>query len=286
MPNASSKTPSNQSLSIAHFEDKEVRRYWNVDEEKWYLSIIDVVGAISESSIPSRYWNDLKAKLKDEGFELYDKIVKLNFVAKDGKKRPTECADVEVMLRIIQSVPSPKAEPLKQWLARVGYERIEETRDPEKAFDRAMATYLRKGYSPEWVNQRLQTIKVRKELTDEWQARGVKAGAEYAELTDILTHAWSGMRTKDYKAHKGLKGHNLRDHMSTLELVLNMLAEATTTEITKAEDAKGIHENRTAAHKGGTIAGNARRQIEEQTKKPVVSSRNHLPKSRGKKQVE
>lgn len=271
--------------AITHFENKEVRRYWDAIRERWYLSIIDVIGAITESSIPSRYWNDLKTRLKEEGFELYENIVKLKFLAKDGKIRPTECTDVETMLRIVQSIPSPKAEPIKQWLAQVGYERIEETQDPEKAIDRAMETYLRKGHSPEWINQRLQTIKIRKELTQEWKSRGVKEGKHYADLTDLLTSTWSGMRTKDYKAHKGLKNHNLRDHMTTLELVLNMLAEATTTEITRTEDAQGLEANRDAVSKGGTIAKNTRIQIEKQTKKKIVSNTNNLSETSHKKNL-
>jgi hypothetical protein len=272
-------------LSIVRFEDKDVRRFWDTEAEKWYLSVIDVVGAITGSSIPKRYWTDLKIKLKTEGFELYDKIVQLKFTAKDGKKYATDCTDVETTLRLVQSIPSPKAEPLRQWLARVGYERIEETNDPEKAIDRGVNTYLRKGRSPEWVNQRLRTIEVRKELTQEWKNRGVNEGKDYAELTDILTVGWSGMRTKDYKHHKGLKGQNLRDHMSTLELVLNMLAEASTTEIARTSDAQGINDNRIAAAKGGGIAGNAREQIEKTTGKPVITSGNHLPAPTEKKKL-
>ncbi len=285
MKNSASSAGKNNDFSVVNFEDKEVRRHWNDQEEKWYLSIIDIVGVITESTIPSRYWQDLKNKLKDEGFELYEKIVKLKFIAKDGKERSTECADVETMLRIIQTVPSPKAEPIKQWLARVGYERIEETIDPEKAIDRAVATYLHKGYSPEWVNQRVQAIKVRKELAQEWQERGVKKGGEYAELTDILTMGWAGMRTKEYKQLKGLKSHNLRDHMSTLELVLNMLAEASTTEVARSMEAQGFEENKTAAKRGGAIAGDTRKNIEQETGKPVISSDNHLPKPPIKKKL-
>jgi hypothetical protein len=273
------------ALSIVHFEDKDVRRFWDKDAEKWYFSIIDVVGAITGSSIPKRYWTDLKNRLKSDGFEAYDKIVRFKLASPDGKLRDTDCSDVETVLRIIQSIPSPKAEPLKRWLAKVGYERIEETNDPEKAIDRAMTTYLRKGRSPEWVNQRLRTIEVRKELTQEWNNRGVKDGKDYAELTDILTVGWSGMRTKEYKSLKGLKGQNLRDHMSTLELVLNMLAEASTTEIARTADAQGIGENRDAAVKGGSIAGSARAQIEKTTGKPVITSTNHLTKPTERKEL-
>ncbi|MEN9558165.1 MAG: hypothetical protein RL141_534 [Candidatus Parcubacteria bacterium] len=279
------QTPADPVVSIVHFEDKAVRRHWDADAEKWYFSIIDIVGAITGTTIPRRYWTDLKNRLTEEGFQLYDKIVQLKLIAKDGKQRETECTDVETILRIVQSVPSPKANPIKQWLAQVGYERIEESKDPEKAINRALATYLLKGYSPEWVNQRLRAIEVRKELTQEWSDRGVKEGKEYAVLTDILTMGWSGMRTKDYKAHKGLKGHNLRDHMTNLELVLNMLAEASTTEIARTMDAQGIGENQVAATKGGDIAGGARKRLEETTGKPVISSGNHLPKPSDKKRL-
>ena len=286
MPRKKQKTPDNPEtdLSIIRFEDKDVRRYWDEETEKWFFSVIDVVGAIVQSTIPSRYWNDLKKRLNEEGFQFYDNIVKLKFSAKDGKKYATECTDVETMLRIVQSIRSSKAEPIKQWLARVGYERIEETHDPEKAIDRAVETYLRKGRSPEWTNQRLRTIEVRKELTREWKERGVE-GSGYGQLTDILTMGWSGMRTKEYKKHKGLKNQNLRDHMTTLELVLNMLAEASTAEIARVDDAQGLDENRVAASQGGAIAGNTRLQIEKQTGKPVVTKNNHLPKSDDKKRL-
>lgn len=246
---------------------------------------MDIVGALTGTTIPSRYWNDLKRQLKKEGFELYEKIVKIKFIAKDGKNRPTECADVETLFRIIQSVPSPRVEPIKQWLAKVGFDRIEETIDPEKAIDRGMAAYLLKGYSPEWVNQRLRSIEVRKEFTHELQERGIKEGKEFAELTDILTLGWSGMRTRDYKKHKGLRRHNLRDHMTTLELVLNMLAEASSTEIARATDAQGLDQNRDAVVRGSGIAGDARKKIEDTTKKPVVSSTNHLPKPTERKKL-
>ncbi|MFA6503549.1 MAG: phage antirepressor protein [Patescibacteria group bacterium] len=270
-------------ISIVRFENSAIRRHWDEDQEKQYSSVVDIIGAITGSSIPKRYWTDLKKRLKDEGFEVYDKIVQLKFLAKDGKKYATDCADVETMLRIIQSVSSPKADPIKQWLAHIGYERIEETIDPEKDIDRGMATYLLKGYSPEWINQRLRSIEVRKELTQEWSQRGIKNGGEFAQLTDILTHRWSGLRTRDYKKVKGLQGHNLRDHMTTLELVLNMLAEAGTTEIARADDAQGFDGNRDAAVKGGGIAGDARKKLEETTGKPVISSSNRLPKSSDRK---
>jgi hypothetical protein len=279
------KPPDIAALSIVHFEDKAVRRHWDEAQEKQYFSVIDILGAITGSTVPKRYWTDLKKKLKDEGFEMYDKIVQLKFLAKDGKKYATDCADTETMLRIVQSVPSPKAEPIKQWLARIGYERIEETIDPEKAIDRGMATYLLKGYSPEWVSQRLRTIEVRKEFTHELSVRGIKEGKDFAELTDILTLGWAGMRTKQYKDLKGLKKQNLRDHMSTLELVLNMLAEASSTEIARVTDAQGLERNRDAVVKGSGIAGDARKRLEETTGKPVISSSNHLPKPEDKKRL-
>lgn len=271
--------------TIVYFENQEVRRLWDEEQEKWYFSVIDLVGLITESSLPKRYWADLKKRLSKDGFQPYEKIVRLKMAAPDGKSRDTDCADVETTLRIVQSIPSPKAEPIKQWLARVGYERMEETRDPEKAIDRALTTYLRKGYPVEWVNQRIQAIRVRKELTQEWQERGVKEGMEYAELTNILTMGWSGMKTKEYKKHKGLKGHNLRDHMTTLELVLNMLAEASTTEIARTIDAQGLDGNRTAAKRGGSVAGNARKNIEQETGKTVISSDNYLQKPVDKKKL-
>lgn len=277
------KAPTDRT--IVYFEDQEVRRLWDEEQEKWYFSIVDIIGVITGASIPKRYWADLKKKLNQEGFQPYEKIVRLKMTAPDGKKRDTDCTDVESVLRIVQTIPSPKAEPIKQWLARVGYERMEETRDPEKAIDRALATYLRKGYSPDWVNQRIQSIRVRKELTQEWQTRGVKEGKEFAELTDILTMGWAGMRTKEYKKHKGLKGHNLRDHMTTMELVLNMLAEASTTEIARTIDAQGLDGNRTAAHRGGSVAGKARKNIEQETGKTVISSENHLLKPADKKKL-
>lgn len=283
MSEASRENVAEVAMSIVHFENAAIRRHWDDVQEKQYFSIIDVIGAVTGTTVPSRYWNDLKRKLRQEGFELYDKIVKIKFLAKDGKKRPTDCADTEIMLRLVQSIPSPKVEPIKLWLARIGYERIEETIDPEKAIDRGMATYLLKGYSPEWVNQRLRSIEVRKELTQEWSQRGIKNGGEFAQLTDILTHEWSGLRAKDYKKVKCLQGHNLRDHMTTLELVLNMLAEAGTTEIARADNAQGFGQNRNAAVKGGGIAGDARKKLEDTTGKPVISSSNRMPKSSERK---
>lgn len=219
---------------IQLFEDKRIRTAWDEEREEWYFSIVDVVAVLTDSENPRRYWSDLKRKLKVEGADqLYEKIVQLKMRSSDGKRYATDVADTEQLLRIIQSIPSPKAEPFKMWLAQVGRERIEETIDPELTIDRALETYLKKGYSREWINQRLQAIQVRKELTDEWDRRGVKKGVEYAILTDEISRAWSGMTTRQYKDLKGLTKENLRDNMSTLELVLNMLAEATTTEISR-----------------------------------------------------
>ena len=233
-----------QKDQIQLFEDKRIRSAWDPEKEEWYFSIVDVCEVLSGTDNPRRYWSDLKRKLKSEGsVELYEKIVQLKMTAPDGKKRLTDVANTEQLLRIIQSIPSPKAEPFKLWLAQIGRERIEETIDPELTIDRALETYLRKGYSHEWINQRLQAIQVRKELTDEWDARGVQKGVEYAILTDEITKAWSGMNTRQYKNLKGLKKENLRDNMTTLELVLNMLAEATTTEISRQKAPEGLREN-------------------------------------------
>ena len=259
---------------IKLFEDKKVRTHWDAEAETWYFSVIDVIEILTGSSIPKRYWTDLKKKLTKEGSQLYEKIVQLKFEAADGKKYATDCLGTEDLLRLIQSIPSPKAEPFKQWLAKTGYERIEEIQDPEKSIDRAMENYLKLGYSKEWVNQRLKSIEVRKDLTDEWEQRGVKKGQQFASLTDIITKAWSSKTVKQYKQHKGLKKENLRDNMTNLELVLNMLAEATTTEISKEKKPKNFVENKIIAKQGGTIAGNARKAIEVKTGKKVVSSIN------------
>jgi hypothetical protein len=256
------------------FEARQVRAHWDADAEKWYFSLVDVIAILTETDRPRKYWNDLKVKLQSEGSELSDKIGRLKMPAEDGRMRLTDVADTEQLLRLIQSIPSPKAEPFKQWLARVGYERIEETEDPEKAFDRAMETYLRRGYSTEWINQRLKSIEVRKELTDEWENRGIQKGQEYAILTDEITTAWSGLTTKQYKQFKELKKENLRDNMSNLELVLNMLAEATTTEISKEKTPETFEDSRTIARRGGAIAGHARKEIEETTGRRVVTKQN------------
>lgn len=260
------------------FEDQMIRTAWDETKEEWYFSIVDVVKALTEQSTPrgaSNYWAKLKERLKSEGAsELLTNCQQLKLKAADGKRRLTDVATTEQLLRIIQSIPSKKAEPFKLWLAMVGRERIEEIIDPELTIERALDTYAKKGYSPEWINQRLQTIRARKELTDAWDAHGVKKGTEYGILTDEVTKAWSGMTTRQYKNYKGLKKENLRDNMSTLELALNMLAEATTTELTNAQNPHGLEENRAVAKQSGKVAGNARKEIESQTGRSVVTSGN------------
>ena len=260
------------------FENQAIRTAWDEEKEEWYFSVVDVVKALTEQSTPrgaSNYWAKLKERLKAEGAnELLTNCQQLKMKAADGKRRLTDVATTEQLLRIIQSIPSKKAEPFKMWLAMVGRERIEEIIDPELTIERALDTYAKKGYSPEWINQRMQTIRARKELTDAWDAHGVKKGKEYGILTDEVTKAWSGMTTRQYKNHKGLKKENLRDNMSTLELALNMLAEATTTELTNAQNPRGLEENRAVAKQGGKVAGNARKEIESQTGRPVITSDN------------
>lgn len=265
-----------KETAIKLFQDQRVRVHWNEDQGKWYFSIIDVVGILTESENPRKYWSVLKTRLKKEGSEVATNCSRLKLLASDGKMRQTDVADTEQLLRLIQSIPSPKAEPFKIWLARVGYERIEETEDPEKAFDRAMETYLKKGYSVNWINQRLKSIEVRKELTDEWDEKGVKKGIEYAILTDEITKAWTGMTTREYKKFKDLKKENLRDNMTNLELVLTMLAEASTTEISKNKSPKTFNENKSIARKGGKVADAARKQLENDTGKNVVSPLNAI----------
>lgn len=268
-----------QSDTIQLFEDKRIRTAWDEEREDWYFSIVDVVAVLTNQSdqrSASNYWAKLKQRLKEEGADqLLTNCQQLKLKSpKDGKRYKTDVADTEQLLRIIQSIPSPKAEPFKRWLAEVGKERIEETIDPELTIDRALETYLKKGYTREWINQRLQAIQVRKELTDEWDARGVQKGIEYAILTDEISHAWSGMSTRQYKNLKGLKKENLRDNMTTLELVLNMLAEATTTEISKQKLPETLSENIDVARAGGKVAGDARKAIEAQTGVPVITTRN------------
>ena len=264
--------------AIQLFEDQPIRAAWDEEKEEWYFSIVDVVGVLTDqpdTRHASTYWAVMKNRLKEEGADqLLTNCKQLKMTASDGKKRMTDVADTEQLLRIIQSIPSPKAEPFKLWLAQVGRERIEETIDPELAIDRALETYLKKGYTREWINQRLQAIQVRKELTDEWQDRGVQKGVEYAILTDEITRAWSGMSTRQYKRLKGLKKENLRDNMTTTELVLNMLAETSTTDISKVEQPQSFSENMDVARKGGEVAGIARKALEERTGKPVITAKN------------
>jgi len=259
---------------IKLFEDKKIRSLWDDETEKWYFSIIDVIEALVGTDRPRKYWNDLKIKLEKEGSELSEKIGQLKMQSSDGKFYKTDVADTEQLFRLIQSIPSKKVEPFKLWLARVGSERIDEINDPEIGIERLMETYLRKGYSKEWINQRLKSIEIRKELTDEWEARGVKKGQEYAILTDEITKAWSGFSTKQYKQFKDLKKENLRDHMTNLELVLNMLAEASTTEISKDKQPETFNENQNVARQGGNVAKAARKQLEKTTGKNVVTKIN------------
>ena len=278
-----------KETSIKLFESKKIRVHWDSESEKWYFSVIDIVETLTQSKNPRRYWSDLKRKLTKEGFsQLYEIIVQLKLKASDGKMYATDCADTEGLLRIIQSIPSPKAEPFKVWLAKVGYERIEETEDPELAFDRAMETYLKKGYSKNWINQRIKSIEVRKELTDEWELRGVKKGLEYAILTDEITQAWTGLTTKQYKNLKDLKKENLRDNMTNLELVLNMLAETSTTELSKEQKPKTFSENRNVAKKGGSVAGVARKDLEKKLGKSIISPLNakELKQKKDNKEIE
>ncbi len=261
-----------QENSIILFNQKQVRRHWDDEGEVWYFSVVDVVAILTDSINPQAYWRKLKERLRKEGNETVTNCHGLKMRAADGKMRVTDVADTEQLLRLVQSIPSPKAEPFKLWLAKVGYERIEETEDPELAFDRAMETYLKKGYSKEWINQRLKRIEVRKELTDEWQDRGVGRGLEFAILTDEITKAWADKSVKAYKKFKGLQKQNLRDNMTNLELVLNMLAEASTTEISKKKKPESFEDNKEVARQGGHVAGTARKEIEAQTGESVVSS--------------
>lgn len=264
-----------KNKAIAIFEGKKIRRYWDGEKELWYFSVSDVIAVLTESVDPVAYWRKLKERLlKEGGNETVTKCHGLKMVAADGKMRLTDAADTETMLRLIQSVPSPNAEPFKLWLARVGYERLEETADPELAINRALKTYLQKGYGPEWVNQRLKSIEIRKALTDEWGVRGVKEGLEFAILTDEISKAWAGLTTKEYKRLKNLKKENLRDNMTNLELVLNMLAETATTEISQKRKPKGFMPSKVIAKQGGRVAGNARRDIESKTGKSAITSRN------------
>ncbi|MDD5731415.1 MAG: Bro-N domain-containing protein [Patescibacteria group bacterium] len=267
----------NERSKLAIFEEQKIRRFWDDKREKWYFSVVDVVASLtiqSEHKKAQSYWTTLKNRLKEEGSEVVTKCDQLRMQATDGKFYPTDAADTETLFRLIQSIPSPKAEPFKLWLARVGYERVEEVEDPELAIQRALRTYLQKGYSKEWVDLRLKSIEIRKDLTNEWLERGITKNQEYAILTDDITFAWAGMRTKDYKKYKDLKRDNLRDNMTNLELVLNMLAETATTEISKSKKPKTFNENREIAHQGGSVAGNARKEIEIKSGQKVISPKN------------
>ena len=259
---------------IQLFENQPIRAAWDSEQEEWYFSIVDVIKVLTGSPNPQTYWRVMKKRLKDEGNETVTNCNGLKMVAAGGKRRMTDVATTEQLLRLIQSIPSPKAEPFKLWLAQVGRERIEETIDPEQAIDRALETYQRKGYSLDWIHQRILAIRVRNELTAEWQARGVEQGREYAILTDEITRAWSGMTTKQYKQLKNLKKQNLRDNMSTAEIVLNMLAEVATTELSKGQQPEGFAENKEVARRGGRIAGQARQAIEADSGQPVITSQN------------
>ncbi|NLT51038.1 MAG: Bro-N domain-containing protein [Ignavibacteria bacterium] len=263
-----------QKNAIKLFEQKQVRSHWDEDKEKWYFSIVDVVGILSDSIDPQAYWRKLKQRLKEEGNQTVTDCHALKMTAADGKMRQTDVADTEQLFRLIQSIPSPKAEPFKMWLAKTGSERIDEIEDPEIGIERLMETYLRKGYSKEWINQRLKSIDIRKELTDEWENRGVQKGQEFAILTDEITKAWSGFTTKEYKNFKDLKKENLRDNMTNIELVLNMLAEASTTEISRKKEPNTFTENKEIARKGGNVAKAARKQLEKTTGKTVVTKLN------------
>ena len=259
---------------IQLYEDQQIRTAWDEEKQEWYFSVVDVIAVLTDSADPNAYWRKLKQRLKAEGNETVTNCHGLKMKAADGKRRKTDVASTEQLLRLIQSVPSPKAEPFKLWLARVGTERIEETIDPEQAIDRALETYQRKGYSDEWIHQRLMSIRVRNALTDEWQKSGVQQGREYAILTDEITRAWSGMSTRQYKNLKGLKRENLRDNMSDMELILNMLAESTSTEISKNENPSSFAESQAIAKRGGKVALEARKAVEQQTGKSVITSQN------------
>ena len=275
---------NNKKTAIKLFEDYKVRTSWDNEKETWYFSVVDIVAILSESKDPRTYWKVLKSRLKAEGNETVTNCNQLKMVAHDGKMRLTDVLDTEGVLRLVQSIPSPKAEPFKLWLAKVGSERLDEMQDPEIAINRALQYYLAKGYSPEWVNQRLKSIEVRKALTDEWQRSGVKS-TEYGILTDILTQEWSGMKTREYKDFKGLKKESLRDNMSNMELVLNMLAEVSTTEISKQKNPQTMEENKSIAKQGGSVAKEARKNIELATGKSVITDENFLSSTKKPKQI-
>ena len=273
-----------QETAVKLFEQKQVRSVWDSEAEKWYISVVDVIEVLTDSPTPRKYWSVLKTRLKQEGNETATNCSQLKMEAADGKMRLTDVADVEQLFRLIQSIPSPKAEPMKLWLAQLGRERLEEIDDPELGIDRLLEYYHRKGYSQNWINQRLKSIEVRKELTDEWNRRGVKKGQQYATLTDIITHSWSGMTTKQYKRYKGLKTESLRDNMTNLELVLNMLAEASTTDLSQKKAPRNFSENAKVAEEGGSVAAAARKQLEAKGGSKVVTSLN-AKKLKDKKKI-
>jgi hypothetical protein len=263
-----------KETAIKLFEEKQVRSIWDAEQEKWFISIVDVIEILTETDRPRKYWSDLKTKLKKEGSELSEKIGQLKMQSADGKFYNTDVADTEQLFRLIQSIPSPRAEPFKLWLAQVAAERLDEIQDPELSIDRALEQYLKLGYSENWINQRLKSIEIRKELTDEWKKRGLKEGVQFATLTDIITKAWSEKTTKEYKVLKGLKKENLRDNMTNTELILNMLAEASTKDISAATNPKDFEENKEVAKQGGNVAKVARLELEDKTGKKVVTSLN------------
>lgn len=273
-----------KKTSIKLFEDYKIRTSWDNEKETWYFSVVDIVGILTDSPNPRKYWSVLKTRLRKEGSQLTTICSQLKMQSADGKFYNTDVLETEGILRLVQSIPSPKAEPFKLWLAKVGSERLDEMQDPEIAINRALQYYLAKGYSPEWINQRLKSIEIRKALTDEWQRSGVK-NTEYAVLTDILTQEWAGMKTREYKVFKGLKKESLRDNMSNMELVLNMLAEVSTTEISKQRNPKTLDENKSIAKQGGSVAKEARKRLELETGKPVITDENFLPNQQKPKQI-
>ena len=279
------KTEKDIKTSIKLFEDFKVRTLWDRDKEVWWFSVVDIINILTESKDPTAYWRKLKQRLKAEGNETVTNCHGLKMKAADGKMRLTDVLDTEGVLRLVQSIPSPKAEPFKMWLAKVGSERLDEIQDPEIAINRALQYYLSKGYSPEWINHRIKSIEIRKALTDEWKRSGVSDN-QYGILTDILTQEWSDMKTRDYKDFKGLKKESLRDNMSNMELVLNMLAEVSTTEISKEKNPKTLEENKSVAKQGGNVAKEARKQIELQTGKSVVTDENFLPQNKKIRQIQ
>ena len=271
--------------SIVLFNQRQVRRFYDEKREIWNFSIIDIIEILTDSTVPKRYWSDLKGKLKNEGSEVYERIVRLKMIAPDGKQRETDCFSTEDVLRVVQSIPSPKAEPFKIWLAKVGYQRLQETVNPEIAVDRARSHWKHAGRSEKWIEQRMRSQETRNKLTDYWKESGVREGVEYAALTDIIHHEWSGLTTQLHKRIKGLKGQNLRDNMTEAELIFTALAELSTTHIAKSDNAKGFDPNSQSARKGGRIAGNARMALEAQTGKKVVSAENFLPPKKGSKKL-